>query len=168
MKERDAAFENQLSELCHKSAKELIRILVTCDGKGTLAKTAALYILTRRAKEGGDCNVLAEFSWDLSRYASYGIDELPRHYGSGNNRLRTATCANPSALVPGDVLINDDVVLSLPKEGGNGSVLIHLTGGTDGHWISVPSRIPIALKRCVGFGIDMSDVKRELSKSPPA
>lgn len=145
MKERDEAFERQLGELYQKGAKELIRILATCDGKGTLVKTAALYCLVRRAREG-DCAVLAEFSWDLRRSKPYGVEDLPRHYGSGNNSLRTATCANPSTLVPGDILVNDDVVLSLPKEGGNGSVLIHLTGGTDGHWVGVPSRIPIALK----------------------
>ena len=61
------------------------------------------------------------------------------------NRLRTSRLAQPGALEVGDILATGDVVLSTPREGGNGSVMIHLTGGLDGHWISVPARIPIAL-----------------------
>ncbi len=53
--------------------------------------------------------------------------------------------AQPATLVPGDILANGDRVLSEPREGGNGSVLIHLTGGYHGHWVGVPARIPIAL-----------------------
>jgi len=75
----------------------------------------------------------------------YGYEEHLQHYGSGDNMLRTPRLSQPGALQVGDVLATGDRVLSLPREGGNGSVLIHLTGGFDGHWIGVPSRIPIAL-----------------------
>jgi hypothetical protein len=65
--------------------------------------------------------------------------------GSGQNRLRTTHLAQPGALKVGDILATGDRVLSEPREGGNGAVLLHLTGGFDGRWISVPSRIPISL-----------------------
>ncbi len=65
--------------------------------------------------------------------------------GSGNNRLRTHYFSQPRVLKKGDVLSTGDRLLSPPREGGNGSVLLHLTGGIDGHWISIPARLPIAL-----------------------
>lgn len=73
------------------------------------------------------------------------FDEYARHKGSGLNYLRTDRLSQPSALQEGDVLATGCRVLSVPREGGNGSVLLHLSGGFRGHWISVPSRIPIAL-----------------------
>jgi len=75
----------------------------------------------------------------------YGFEEHLRRYGLGDNLLRTARIAQPQALKVGDVLATGDKVLSLPRRGFNGSVLIHLTGGLDGHWIDVASRLPIAL-----------------------
>jgi len=81
----------------------------------------------------------------LYNHKSYGFEEHVREYGHGTNRLRTSRLAQPGALKIGDVLATGDQVLSAPREGGNGSVLIHLTGGTDGHWIGVPARIPVAL-----------------------
>ncbi len=65
--------------------------------------------------------------------------------GNGDNYLRTAQLAQPSALRKGDILATGCEVLSEPREGGNGSVLIHITGGFNGAWIDVASRIPIAL-----------------------
>lgn len=65
--------------------------------------------------------------------------------GLGDNFLRTDSLAQPSALKIGDVLASGCRVLSEPREGGNGAVLVHLSGGLRGHWIEVPSRIPIAL-----------------------
>lgn len=76
---------------------------------------------------------------------SYGFKRHLREYGCGRNRLRTNRLAQPGALIAGDIIATGDRVLSPPREGGNGSVLIHLTGGLSGHWISVPARIPIAL-----------------------
>ncbi len=64
---------------------------------------------------------------------------------SGENMLRTERLAQPRALEIGDILATGDRVLSPPREGGNGSVLLHLTDGFDGHWVDVPARIPIAL-----------------------
>lgn len=75
----------------------------------------------------------------------YGLQEHLREYGNGDNLLRTDRLAQPKALKPGDILATGDEVLSEPREGGNGSVLVHLTGGLDGHWIGVPGRLPIAL-----------------------
>jgi len=72
------------------------------------------------------------------------FDEFIEDRGSGGNRLRTFRFAQPGALKEGDVLANGDRLLSPPREGGNGSVLLHLTGGWHGHWMGVPARIPIA------------------------
>ena len=77
---------------------------------------------------------------------AYGLEDLPKHYGTGYNMLRTAGVCQPRALRVGDILATGDKVLSLPREGGNGTVLIHITGGHDGHWVGVPGRIPIALR----------------------
>ena len=74
-----------------------------------------------------------------------GYEEYIRNRGSGHNLLRTMRFSHPGVLKNGDVLANGDRLLSPPREGGNGAVLLHLTGGFDGHWISVPARIPIAL-----------------------
>ncbi|HDZ85979.1 MAG TPA: hypothetical protein ENH35_05575 [Candidatus Moranbacteria bacterium] len=76
---------------------------------------------------------------------THGFEKYLRHHGGGHNLLRTKRIAQPCTLQIGDILANGDRVLSLPREGGNGSVLIHLTGGLYGHWIGVPARIPIAL-----------------------
>jgi adenine-specific DNA methylase len=72
-------------------------------------------------------------------------EEYVLHRGTGNNQLRTHRFSHPEVLKKGDILANGDRLLSPPREGGNGSVLLHLTGGFDGHWIGVPARIPIAL-----------------------
>ena len=81
----------------------------------------------------------------MTRCSPYGLREHPNHYGLGDNMLRTERLAQPCALNVGDILATGDKVLSPPREGGNGSVLLHLTGGFDGHWVGVPARIPIAL-----------------------
>lgn len=74
-----------------------------------------------------------------------GYEEYLSHHGSGQNTLRTCLFAQPGALKKGDRLVTGDRLLSEPREGGNGYVLLHLTGGLYGHWIDVPARIPIAL-----------------------
>jgi hypothetical protein len=79
------------------------------------------------------------------RCEPYGLDEHARRYGLGENMLRTARLAQPRALRAGDILATGDRVLSPPREGGNGEVWLHLTGGFHGHWVDVPARIPIAL-----------------------
>ncbi len=76
---------------------------------------------------------------------SYGFKEHLIEYGNGANRLRTKRFSQPSALREGDILATGDRVLSKPQQGVNGGIKIHLTGGFDGHWIEVPSRIPLAL-----------------------
>jgi hypothetical protein len=76
---------------------------------------------------------------------AYGFTEHVRRYGLGDNMLRTPHLAQPCALQVGDILATGDRVLSPPREDYNGSILIHLTGGFDGHWIKVAGRLPIAL-----------------------
>ncbi len=84
--------------------------------------------------------------FELYNYVpSYGFEEHLRKLGNGANRLRTMRLAQPRALRVGDILATGCKVLSPPRDGGNGSVLIHVTGGSDGHWVGVPARIPIAL-----------------------
>jgi hypothetical protein len=82
---------------------------------------------------------------ELYHREPYGAKSHLREYGMGSNAFRTPRFAQPSVLKEGDILATGDMVLSPPREGGNGSVLLHLTGGTYGHWIGVPSRIPLAL-----------------------
>lgn len=73
------------------------------------------------------------------------IAQYAKSKGNGDNRLRTTRFSQPAALKVGDILASGCRVVSEPREGGNGSILIHLTGGRDGHWIDVPARIPVAL-----------------------
>ncbi len=68
-----------------------------------------------------------------------------RARGDGDNRVRFAFACDPRALRIGDQLVCGDYVLAAPEQGYNGSVRIKLTGGLNGHWIEVPSRIPIAI-----------------------
>ena len=75
----------------------------------------------------------------------YGFERHLKEYGNGTNLLRTERLAQPRALKIGDILATGDEVLSNPRVGFNSSVLIHITGGLDGHWIELPPRIPIAL-----------------------
>ncbi|MFA6278491.1 MAG: hypothetical protein WCS97_00140 [Candidatus Paceibacterota bacterium] len=79
------------------------------------------------------------------QHPTYGFEEHLKRYGNGDNLLRTARFAQSQALQVGDILATGDKVLSPPRRGFNGSVLIHLTGGFNGHWIDVASRLPIAL-----------------------
>ena len=84
-----------------------------------------------------------------SKLYDYGppmdIAKFARTKGGGICRLRTSRLAQPGALKEGDVLATGCRLLHEPREGGNGNVLLHLTGGTYGHWIEVPARIPVAL-----------------------
>ena len=59
--------------------------------------------------------------------------------------MRTERVAQPRALREGDILANGDRVLATPMNGANGSVLVPLSGGNNGHWIEMAARIPIAL-----------------------
>lgn len=81
----------------------------------------------------------------IRRSISYDLKGHIRHRGLGINMLRMPRFAQPCALNTGDVLVTGDRLLSPPREGGNGSIWLHLTGGFEGHWVEVPSRIPIAL-----------------------
>lgn len=78
----------------------------------------------------------------------YGFERYLKEYGTGTNRLRTDRLAQVGALKAGDILANGTHVWSDPREGGNGSVFLHLDigGGWFGTWFDVPARIPIALR----------------------
>jgi MOSC domain-containing protein YiiM len=75
----------------------------------------------------------------------YDIEEHFRRIGTGDNNLRTARLAQPRALQVGDILATGSKILSPPRDGGNGLVWLHLTGGYDGHWLEVQGRIPLAI-----------------------
>ncbi|MFZ2167801.1 MAG: hypothetical protein WAV50_02940 [Minisyncoccia bacterium] len=85
--------------------------------------------------------------WPLSEHERrpYGFVEHRERYGNGENRLRTPRVSQPRTLFVGDTLATGDRVLSTPRRGYNSSVLIHLSGGVNGHWIEVASRLPLAL-----------------------
>jgi hypothetical protein len=63
------------------------------------------------------------------------------------NYVRTERFAHVAALMPGDVLINGDKVDALPREGGNGDVLLRLRSNNGRpHWFSYPgARAVLAL-----------------------
>ncbi len=82
---------------------------------------------------------------ELQPTQPYGYAEILRHDGGGDNALRTSRACQPRALKVGDILAEGSRVLALPREGGNGAVLVKLTQGYEGAWISMPSRIPVAL-----------------------
>lgn len=83
--------------------------------------------------------------WPIDIEAPYGYGEHLERYGRGDNLLRTEHVAQPRALKPGDVLATGDRVLSFPRRGFDGHVLVHMAGGTNGCWISMAARLPIAL-----------------------
>lgn len=75
----------------------------------------------------------------------YGLEGWVKQRGGGQNRLRTPYCAQPGALKVGDILVTGEHVLDSPREGGNGAVLVHLSDGDYGVWLSFPSRTALAL-----------------------
>jgi len=75
----------------------------------------------------------------------YGLKEWVKERGSGQNLLRTERFCQPSVLRVDDILVTGEKVLSPPREGGNGAVLVHLSGPKNGTWLSFPSRIALAL-----------------------
>jgi hypothetical protein len=123
------------------------------DTSGTLRQQALEGIGYWRVLASGDVGLAfirdknAPPGWPLHRNGSraYGFEEHLNRLGSGENLLRTARVAQPIALQVGDILATGDRVLSPPRQGFNSSVLVHLTGGFDGHWIDVAPRLPIAL-----------------------
>jgi hypothetical protein len=72
--------------------------------------------------------------------------------GSGMNLLRTEFCANPAALIIGDILASGETVCELPREGGNGSVLVRLSTDNGKHkvWLKYPARTVLALLPAAG------------------
>lgn len=103
-------------------------------------------IINEQIDDSGDVPVVRDLlGMPLHHGPPQNFEQYAESLGSGVNRLRTTRLAQPGALKKGDVLATGCKLLSEPREGGNGSVLLHLTGGIHGHWIGVPARIPIAL-----------------------
>ncbi len=111
------------------------------------ARKELLGILEEQIDESGSeiriTNILGSKLYYQGKPVSF--EEFIKERNSAGRRLRTDRLAQPGALKEGDILATGDRVLFEPREGGNGSVLLKLTGGFHGHWISVPDRIPIAL-----------------------
>lgn len=79
--------------------------------------------------------------------AGYGtVQTYEQNVGKGLFFLRTSTAAQASALRVGDILATGEQVLSEPRCGGDGMILIHLSGGSHGFWLHVPARLPIGLR----------------------
>lgn len=97
--------------------------------------------------------IRAATSEGLVRISSVILGKLARatahqefaNKGNGDNRARLPFAAQPWALRVGDQLVTGDFVLEPPREGFNGRVVIKITGGHNGHEISLPSRIPVAI-----------------------
>jgi hypothetical protein len=124
-----------------------LHIMSYCKSMGTewAMETTAEIIRQQLAVDGDKITILGLLGLELYPHLPMNYEEFVQNRGSGQNRLRTTRLAQPGALQEGDILATGDRLLSPPREGGNGSVLIHLTGGFNGHWIDVPARIPIAL-----------------------
>lgn len=108
-----------------------------------------LWIILEQVNDSGPTIVIRNLlGVKLVGYGETQTLEERLRQGNGNhgNWLRTECSAQSGALKKGDVLQTGDVVLSEPREGGNGRVLIHLDGGLHGAWMPVPARIPIALQ----------------------
>lgn len=78
----------------------------------------------------------------------YDLKSWINNRGNGGNRLRNERYSQPGALEVGDILITGERVISPPREGGNGAVLVHLSGRKDGVWLSFSSRTALALIGC--------------------
>jgi hypothetical protein len=78
----------------------------------------------------------------------YDLEFWINDRGNGNNGLRNDCYSQPRVLEVGDVLITGERVISPPREGGNGAVLVHLSGHEKGTWLSFPGRTALALIGC--------------------
>ena len=96
-------------------------------------------------EEDGELLIQNLLGTPLFKSVPYDLRGWVRHRGRGFNWLRTAYCAQPEALVVGDILVTGERVLHPPREGGNGSVLVCLSGSKHGMWLSFPSRTALAL-----------------------
>lgn len=90
-------------------------------------------------------SLTSEILDEVEQLGTYGLEEHILRRGGGDNRLRTESFAQPRALREGDILACGDRVLATPREGYNGNVWVLLSGGLEGHWISMAARLPIAL-----------------------
>jgi len=92
----------------------------------------------------------------------FDLKDWVKERGNGKNLLRDCVdfrYSQPRALEIGDILITGEIVISEPREGGNGAVLVHLSGGKRGTWLSFPARIAIALIDCCDCVIPAGLVK---------
>lgn len=88
----------------------------------------------------------------MSIWSSNGLTlaQYQNTRGNGDNRLRTGSiplkAVQPMGLRTGDVLITGEKVTAMPREGGNGVIIIQLTEDNHTVEIGVPSRIALAVK----------------------
>jgi hypothetical protein len=160
--EKDQDFLRKLVEECRKNLPQHLEIetvaklaslglripslYLEIPGDDSPRKTLAEIILQQVDDSGQKVVIRNLLGTELYRYGqTLSLKEFVLKKGSGENRLRTKRLAQPGSLKKGDILADGSRVLSDPREGGNGSVLIHLTGGFDGAWVGIPARIPIAL-----------------------
>jgi hypothetical protein len=102
-------------------------------------------VLEQIKEDDGTITILNLLGGPLYRDSSYDLETWVKKRGSGANYLRTETYAQPGALVTGDILVTGDRVLSEPREGGNGSVLIKVGSENHNCWLSLPARTAVAL-----------------------
>lgn len=103
-------------------------------------------VILEQIDDSGDAVVIRNLLGSpLYTYQPYALEGWVEKRGRGENALRTNAYAQPGALSVGDVLITGERVLWPPREGGNGAVLVHLSGRTRGTWLSFPSRTALAL-----------------------
>ena len=121
--------------------------IITRDERWDVPHSFCEIILEQVEDSGPELEIRNLLGFPLYRYGeSYGLEEWVRLRGCGQNYLRTARFAQPGGLKVGDILATGEKVLSPPREGGNGAVLVHLSSGRkDGTWLSFPSRTALAL-----------------------
>ncbi|QQR64832.1 hypothetical protein IPH92_04730 [Candidatus Kaiserbacteria bacterium] len=101
-------------------------------------------ILEQISEDGTDIlNLLGLEFYD--HHAPYGLTGWVAKRGRGDNFLRTAYAAQPRALKEGDILLTGERVLCPPRDGGNGRVLVKVSGRIRGTWLDFPSGTAIAL-----------------------
>lgn len=93
---------------------------------------------------------LAELPFQVSE-TPYGLEKHCTSHGYIGNLLRTDLGAQVNALKPGDILATNEKVLSNPREGGNGTVWIHING----RFVGIPSRIPVAFQNPFALPSDL-------------
>lgn len=122
--------------------------LVLPRGREWNIKEAFVEIVKEQVDDSGDELVIRNLlGFPLHDYGQpYDLVGWVENRGSGQNLLRTKNFAQPRALVVGDRLVTGEKVISQPRDGGNGAILVHLDDGRErGTWFSFASRTALAV-----------------------